>query len=144
MEPKEDVTFAERKTIVDEKQVQELIQLEASKMGAKLFINTSGAFKDNTGRLVRFGLGHVRKNQEFKSSDLIGFMPVEITPDMVGKKLPVFMAIECKKPDWKPTNSLREAGQKIFIDVVKNNNGIASFVNSVETFIETVKSYVPR
>jgi len=129
---------------MDEKQVQELIQLEASRFGGKLWINSSGAFKDTTGRLVRFGLGHVKKNQEFKSSDLIGFMPVTITPDMVGKTLPVFTAIECKKPDWKFTNTLREVGQKVFIDVITKNNGIASFVNSVERFAETVKSYIPR
>ena len=31
------------------------------------------------------------------SSDLIGFTPVEITQDMVGRRLAVFTAVECKR-----------------------------------------------
>lgn len=129
---------------MDEKQVQELIQMEASTKGHRLFINSSGAFQDNTGRLVRFGLGHTTKNQAFKSSDLIGFTMVTITPDMVGKKLPVFTAMECKKPSWKYAETIREVGQKKFIDVIKTNNGIASFVNSVESYVKEIINYKPR
>lgn len=130
--------------LMDEKQVQEAIQMEASSNHNKLFINSSGAFKDTTGRLVRFGLGHVSKNQVFKSSDLIGFTMVRVTEDMVGKTLPVFTAIECKTPKWKMTNSLREVAQKKFIDVIKSNNGIASFCNSVESYLKEIINYKPR
>lgn len=133
-------------TPMDEAEVQQQVQVMASYLGGKLWRNNCGGFEDRTGRTVYFGLGNISKasSKQFKSSDLIGFTPVKITPDMVGKTLPVFTAIECKRPDWKPTNSLREAGQKKFIDVINNNNGIASFVNSIESFTQIIKSYIPR
>jgi hypothetical protein len=66
---------------------------------------------------------------------------VTVTEDMVGKTLPVFTAIECKTPKWKMTNSLREVAQKKFIDVIKSNNGIASFCNSVESYLKEIIDY---
>ena len=131
---------------LSESDVQEEVQKTASKYSGRLWRNNVGAFEDRTGRTVFFGLGNISKksNKEFKSSDLIGFTMVEITPEMVGKKLPVFTAIECKKPKWKYAETLREVGQKKFIDVIESNNGIASFVNSVESFVNKILEYRPR
>ena len=49
------------------------------------------------------------------SADLIGWRQVEITPEMVGQKIAVFTAIECKTPKGKATaeqvNFLRHVAQ---------------------------------
>ena len=58
-------------------------------------------------------------------SDTFGFVPVEITPEMVGKTLAVFVALEVKAEDGK----LRKE-QISFIKTIHLNNGIAAFVRS--------------
>lgn len=126
----------------DEKNIQESIQIEASKLGNKLFINTSGAFQDQTGRLIRFGLGHVTKNNHFKSSDLIGFTPIVITPEMVGRKIAVFTAVEVKKTKWKYTATEREIAQLKFLDVVKMNGGISCFCNSIDSYKKAIIDFI--
>jgi hypothetical protein len=54
------------------------------------------------------------------SSDLIGWTSVEITPEMVGRRLAVFTAVEVKKPGGKAT-----AEQLNFLQRVKDAGGIA-------------------
>jgi hypothetical protein len=88
--------------------------------GCRLFRNNTGAIKDQTGRLVRFGLCK-------GSSDLIGFKPVTITPEMVGRQVAVFTAIEVKTPDGKPTPE-----QLHFLNRVKELGGIAGIARSVD------------
>ena len=60
-------------------------------------------------------------------SDLIGWRTIEITPDMVGKKVAVYAAIEVKQK----TGRIRPE-QKAFIDNVKKHGGIAGVARSVE------------
>lgn len=120
-----------------EDEVLQRIQLEAPKIKVTLFRNNSGAFTDETGRTVRFGLGHVSKktNENFKSSDEIGITEIVITPEMVGKKIGVFTAIETKKQGWNPKNlNAREIAQKNYIDFVIAKGGVAGFADSVEAF----------
>lgn len=125
-----------------EDEVQQLIQLEAAKMGILLMRNNSGMLKDETGRPVRYGLGNVTKegNKVFKSSDLIAVTPVKITQDMVGQTLGVFTAIEVKREGWKYKGDEREVGQKNFIDFVLARGGIAYFCESVDTFKDKMKA----
>lgn len=66
---------------------------------------------------------------------------VEITAEMVGTKIPVFTAIEVKNSKWKYQETDREVAQKKFMDVIKMNKGIASFVNSVEGYVQTILNY---
>ena len=66
---------------------------------------------------------------------------VEVTAEMVGTKIPVFTAIEVKNSKWKYTETDREVAQKKFMDVIKMNKGIASFVNSVEGYVQTLLNY---
>lgn len=118
-----------------ESEVQQEIQLEAPKMGVTLLRNNSGAFKDETGRLVRYGLGQISNTQPYKSSDLIGWTEVVVTPEMVGRTLAVFTAIEVKREDWKPNyRDTRELHQRNFIEWVKSRGGIAAMINSVDEF----------
>ncbi len=124
----------------DESTVQQEIQIQAKYYDCILMRNNSGAFKDETGRLIRFGLNNVSKqhNDNSKSSDLIGITKIVITPEMVGQTIGVFTAIEVKKEDWNPDKKLdkRERAQNNFINWVKINGGIAGFANSISKLHE--------
>lgn len=102
--------------ITTEKDIERILILHASQCGSTLFKNNVGKLRDDKGNIVSFGLCK-------GSSDLIGWTPVIITPEMVGKKLAVFTAVEVKRNKfgkYKATND-----QKHFITAVKNNGGMA-------------------
>ena len=109
---------------------QQLIRLEAPKHDTQLLRNNSGACIDETGRLIRYGLGNDSKklNAVFKSSDLIGFTSVTITPDMVGQKVALFRAVEVKPLGWihRPSDQ-RAAAQQKFGDWVTQHGGLFQF-----------------
>lgn len=120
-----------------ESQIQQEIQLEAARLDCILLRNNSGALPDRQGREVRFGLGNISKkySEQMKSSDLIGLKRVVITPDMVGRTLAVFTAVEVKDSDWKySTSDKRAVAQKNFIEWVLAMGGFAGFAKSVEEF----------
>jgi hypothetical protein len=122
---------------MNESDIQDYIRANAPTFGSILMRNNSGAFKDESGRLVRFGLNNDSKavSSRIKSSDLIGFTTKVIAPEDVGKTFAIFTAIECKKKDWKPSpTDKREKAQRAFIDWVKAKGGIAGFANSWESF----------
>ena len=96
------------------------IRLAHSKGTVRLLRNNVGALKDETGRLVRFGLGN-------GTSDLIGWMTVTVTPSMVGMKIAVFTALEVKTRTGRPTQE-----QLDFIALVNNMGGNGAIVRSVE------------
>jgi hypothetical protein len=102
--------------IITEKDVERTLILHASQCGSTLFKNNVGKLRDNKGNIVTFGLCK-------GSSDLIGWTPVTITPEMVGKKVAVFTAIEVKKNKFGKYRATDE--QKHFITAVKNNGGMA-------------------
>lgn len=112
-----------------ESQVINMVMLEASKRSIRLWRNNSGAFEDKTGRLVRFGLGNTsaKENKVMKSSDLIG-----VAPD--GR----FVAIECKRPDWKWVLCERVEAQRNFIDLVKRLGGIGFFTDGDKEALNTL------
>lgn len=123
--------------------IQQEIQIEAMKYNCNLMRNNSGALLDADGRLVRYGLGNTSKerNDKIKSSDLIGITKVVVTPDMVGKTVGIFTAIEAKKEDWKENKKLdkHEKAQLAFINWVKSMGGIAGFANSVDKLKDAFK-----
>ncbi len=122
---------------MQESEIQQLIQLDARSIDCHLMRNNSGALEDKTGRLVRFGLNNISQsvNDSIKSSDLIGFTRVLITPEHVGQVLAVFTAIEVKREDWKPSPvDKRERAQFAFLQWVNSFGGIAGFANSVAAF----------
>lgn len=96
--------------------VQQLVRLEASRLGIWLMRNNSGACKDETGRMIRYGLCNdsAQLNKVIKSSDLIGIRPVVITPDMVGHTIGQFVAREVKRPGWSYHGTDREVAQMVF------------------------------
>lgn len=100
--------------------VQRPIHVELSKDPlVRLWRNNNGAFKDSRGKLVRFGLGS-------GTSDLIGLKSTVITPEMVGQRVAVFVAIECKGPRTPTTEQ-----QKTFVGVVQMLGGRAGIAKNL-------------
>ena len=122
--------------------VQTHTRLEMARMGALVWRNNSGACMDQTGRMIRYGLGNdsAQLNRAIKSSDLIGVVPVKITPDMVGQTLGVFAAVECKKPGWHLTpGDQRGQAQDKFIQLVRSVGGVGGFVSDPAQVHEVVR-----
>lgn len=117
---------------MSEMEAQQQIRLVAARYGTPLLRNNSGATEDVTGRLIRFGLGNdsSRINKVFKSSDLIGIWPVIITPDMIGRKLGIFFAVEVKSPGWEKPSNDRERAQQNFGNWVNENGGYFTFATN--------------
>lgn len=96
------------------------LMLHFSTSGVRLFRNNVGMLKDAHGGYVRYGLC-------VGSSDLIGWTPVIITQEMVGKPVAVFTAIECKVGQRDTTTQ-----QARFLAVVKQAGGLAVVARSVD------------
>jgi hypothetical protein len=125
------------------------VKLRAGEWRCKLYRNNSGGFIDpNTGRLILFGLGNISKKRNLitKSSDNIGWTPVTITPEMVGKTIAVFTAFEDKTPSFKVQEvyreGSREAAQLKFINNIKHGGGIAGFTRSADDVDKILKEYL--
>ena len=117
-----------------ETELIKIIQKKAFLKGNVLWRNNSGAMIDKTGRLVRFGLGNESKkvNDYFKCPDLVGIKTITITQEMIGKKIGIFYAKECKKPGWKYKDNDHEKAQKRFIDEINSRGGDASFACDID------------
>lgn len=118
-----------------ESAVQNDVRLLAPRQGGAMWRNNNGAFKDDAGRWVRYGLGNDSKplNEKWKSSDLIGITKVKAT--YVGQEFGVFTAAEIKTPGWKllPSDK-RGHAQSNFMNTVSTLGGIAGFVQDVRDF----------
>ena len=93
--------------------------LEAS--GAILFRNNIGCAKFGQ-HWVRYGVGGKG------GSDHIGYLPVRVTPEMVGHYVAVFVAPEVKRPK----GGVYAKEQVLFRDGVRAAGGIAGFCHGWE------------
>jgi hypothetical protein len=118
-----------------EKDIQNLVRLEAAKKDILLWRNNVGAILDVTGRPVRFGLANDSRamNRITKSSDLIGLRKVLITPAHVGTVIGQFVAREIKPDTWVFTGTDRENAQLNYLNMVAGHGGDATFVTGVGT-----------
>lgn len=98
---------------------------------AILFRNNVGAAKTDHG-MIQYGVGGPG------ASDLIGYVPVIITPAMVGKRVAVFAAVEVKAPGAH-TDPARLAKQQHFVGTVKAAGGIAGFADSLQAALAILK-----
>lgn len=122
---------------MQEHDIQNLIRLHISKYGlATLFRGNVGqAFTGNKNDIIKKTDGTVviKNARTFRSGlpvgwpDLFGFRLIEITPDMVGKEMPIFCAIEVKKPGKHPTEV-----QENCLSYLKNNGCLAGVATSSE------------
>jgi hypothetical protein len=115
---------------VTETDVSATIRIEGAKRGLVLMRNNSGAFKDASGRWIRFGLGNDSKrvNELMKSSDLIGTMSGVYWgfPNIFG----IIACVESKKPGWRYVGTERELAQLAFINLMRRHGGFACFATS--------------
>ena len=86
-----------------------------------MFRNNIGAYKMPDGRWVQYGVCNPG------GSDLIGWTPVIVTPDMVGQRVAVFTAVENKTIRGKTTSA-----QENFIEQVLKAGGIAGVCRSAD------------
>lgn len=117
--------------VESESALQSLVRLEAARKGKYLWRNNNGAFKDETGRWVRFGLANdsPKLSKQLKSADLIGIESVLITPDMVGKIIGRFLSRELKKLDWTWSGTEEEEAQLRWATLINRMGGNAAIVN---------------
>ena len=111
--------------------VQQQVQLAMARLGAQVWRNNSGACTDDTGRLIRYGLGNssAALNAAIKSADLIGITPMTVQAHHVGRTVGVFTALEVKRPGWHLIpGDKRGQAQKRFLDIVVGVGGMAGFV----------------
>ena len=110
-----------------EKTILDKAQLDASRVGARLFRNNVGSGwvgrivgnKADTITLLNPRPLHAGLCKG--SSDLIGWTPVVVTPEMVGKTVAVFTAIEGKTKGVRTTLE-----QSSFLTAVTDAGGIGS------------------
>jgi hypothetical protein len=122
---------------MSEAHAQSLVRLEAGRLpGVTLWRNNNGVLLNPAGQPVRFGLANESKqlNETLKSSDLIGWRSVVITPHHVGMTLAVFLARECKPAGWRyHENDAHERAQKNWLDLVSQAGGDAAFATGPGT-----------
>ena len=97
-----------------------------------LFTNVRGVFLTLDGsRKVRAGL------QMDGSSDLIGFTKIMISPDMVGRQVAIFTALEVKagRDSLKPD-------QRNFLSTVRDYGGIAAVIRDKTDCEKIIKDYI--
>lgn len=128
--------------MTSESAVQAQTRIAMARMGAHCWRNNSGACTDDTGRLIRYGLGNdsAQLNKIIKSSDLIGIVPVQAYTHAFGwTTLGVFTALEIKPSGWHMTpGDERARAQAKFHDIVREVGGFAGFVtdpNDVQRII---------
>jgi len=123
-----------------ETNIMRLIMAKLSTLGFRVFrnntgkayvgdkhipINTPGTYHLNRGDMIIRNYRIFHAGLMKGSSDLIGWKTQTITPDMVGKKIAIFTAVEVKTPTGKPTDE-----QLIFIKNVNDAGGIATIMRS--------------
>ena len=109
--------------------VQSHVRVAAMQRGMQLFRNNVGVLEDKTGRPVRYGLANdsASMNKVIKSSDLIGWQSIDITPAHVGQRIAQFVSLECKAAGWRWGGSDREKAQQRWIELVLSAGGEACF-----------------
>lgn len=108
---------------------------------------------DDSNRPVFFGLGNDGKKKKgdknvIRTPDWVGWHNVTITKEMLGKTVPVFMAIDAKRLGFKHKESYhvntREYGQNNFFNRVINANGLAGFASNAEHVKTIISDFYKR
>lgn len=125
-----------------ESNILKLVQLALSKLGsvttfrnntAQAWVGVPIARTANTITLKDYRPLHAGLTKG--SSDLIGWTEMVITPDMVGRKVAVFTAIEVKSASGRATTE-----QINFIQRVRDADGIAGIARSPQDAVEIIRN----
>lgn len=107
-------------------------------VGGKPVYLPNGTVMVPFGRPIALGLATVEGDSVDGQGDLTGFAHVEITPDMVGRTLPVFAMIETKASK----GGRKRQNQQDCIARVQAAGGIAGFASSVAEANEIVDAWL--
>lgn len=118
---------------VPERHVQNAIRNALCDVGIFFRANVGTAWTGNSIEKLADGSVLIRDPRPFSSGlpagfhDLFGAVPVEVTPEMVGKTLAVFTTIECKS-----SRGRARAKQQDFAAAVESVGGRTGFARSVD------------
>lgn len=123
-----------------ESNIQSLVMMKATELGSRLFrVNVGMAWTGN--KVIKQGRDVlIKEARPFKVGvppgfpDLVGWHPVEITPEMVGKTMCIFVGPEIKTPKGK----LREAQVK-FHQAAHKAGANVDIVRSPEDYEQMLK-----
>lgn len=97
------------------------IRLWRNNVGNGFFGKVVDTEKTGTGLLVVLeSARRVQTGLCVGSSDIIGIRRVKITPEMVGKEIGQFLAIECKSTTGRTSKE-----QRAFLDTIRRFGGVA-------------------
>ena len=113
-----------------EASITNIVRVEASKKGCRLWRNNVGATKTENG-WIRYGLANEsgKMNKYIKSADLIGIKPVVITQEHLGATIGQFISREVKAASWTYKNTEHERAQLRWIELITGLGGDACFTN---------------
>lgn len=125
-----------------ESDIVKLIMLQATRMGARLLRNQVGmAYMANRARTLQRGETYTARGGETilfdcrkavtglgkGSPDLVGWSPMVVTPEHVGRSLAVFAGVEVKRPGQKP-----RPDQQQWLDMLASQGALAGCATSPE------------
>lgn len=128
-----------------ESNVKSSVMIALSRLGMRVFNNPVGLFwagamdyvdRDTGSTVLKLGARRVSCGLFEGSSDLIGWRTIKITPEMVGKNIAVFCAVETKGKRGRASSE-----QLNFIAQVKKAGGIAGLAFSAEQAEELVSDF---
>ena len=114
---------------MNEKSNQQAIQAALNTGCTRAFRNNIAKLQVH-GRWINYGIPGPG------GSDLIGMHSMTITPEMVGKRVAVFLAVEVKSDTGKPTPA-----QTGFIKFVQSMGGIAGVARSADEALNLITQY---
>lgn len=103
------------------------VRIALSKAGLLVWRNNCGQHITAMGHAIRYGIANPG------GSDLIGLRSVLVTPDMVGTRVAVFVAVEVKDTAGRATPE-----QTNFLRTILEAGGIAMLVRSPEEAVASI------
>lgn len=91
-------------------------------------------------RPVAIGFGMPNGKPLEGTSDLIGWTTVDITPEMVGRRVAIFTAIETKESG----GGRKRDGQVNFVEQVRKAGGIAGFAHSPAVAQSIIRGWLQK
>ena len=126
-----------------ETNIMKLIQIRASELGGRLLRNNNAKGWMGDAKIISQGVVMIHDARRLHAGlgngtgDHIGWTPVTITKEMVGKEIAVFTSVESKSK-----RGVVEGEQQDFYDLVKKSNGIAIIARSVPEFEDKIKACI--
>lgn len=110
------------------------------RLGRQRHPDQGGGVLVNPAQLVCLGFADVHNQPVSGVGDLAGWLPVEVTPEMVGHTIAVYLNPECKPPKGGRVSE----EQRKHIGLVKRDGGIAGVVKCAADVREMIADWFSR